>query len=297
MKTRICKSGEITRRVALCGREAISIGGQVLTPDLTRAYMECELAHAFPVVTVDNTALHPQVVANSYHSMLHKVLDLGHLIVAYNPDENARDRVLGTVIAVEFPANEEHRTSNIEHRTSNGEWTVQSERSKAPGIRAVSVIHRQLEDAEEIIQLQKAGKLQWAVSMEDKYDEDECGFCICGRREVEKWEESTPEDLRTLGFTYVPYLEAPDELKSCFDLKNTKISADWKKQETIMLLGGLNGSVHFMGIGLTPLGKEKEARVTQMLASGIAFAEVDGEAIPELLAPLKRLSALRHQLP
>jgi hypothetical protein len=35
-----------------------------------------------------------------------------------------------------------------------------------------------------------------------------------------------------------------------------------------LLFGGLNGRAQFRGTGLTPLGKEAEARVAQMLASG-----------------------------
>jgi len=63
-------------RVRLCSEEAIEIAGQMLVPDQTRAYVEFFMAHAFPVVVAsDGTALHPQVVANSYRSLLHKVFD------------------------------------------------------------------------------------------------------------------------------------------------------------------------------------------------------------------------------
>ena len=51
-------SFEVTTRVALCGR-SLTIAGQTLTPDEHTAYLECRLAHAFPVTTCDSTALHP----------------------------------------------------------------------------------------------------------------------------------------------------------------------------------------------------------------------------------------------
>ena len=87
-------------RVSLCAERAIEIGGQVLQPDASTAYVEFFLSHAFPVTTVDRTGLHPQVVANSYRTMLHKVFDLNHLMKSYDPAHNLRDRVLGTVVAV-----------------------------------------------------------------------------------------------------------------------------------------------------------------------------------------------------
>jgi len=278
----LSKTTELSQKVALYRDRGILINNQSLKPDLTRAYVESYQSHAFPVVTLYGTALHPQVVANSFQSMQHKLLDLHHLIVAYNPEQNPRDRVLGTIVGVEFPP------------TPEGGWKVQSSKANAPCIRAVSVIHRQLEQAEEIIEMQVTGKMKWTVSMEHKYNLDECGFLVAGSEGLRVrgsggWRESTPQDLKSLGYTYVPYTEAMPELLACFDENEAKVIDDFHGQKVVCLLGGINGVIHYMGIGLTPIGKEKEAYISQMLASGISYVDVDGDILPEMLAPMQRL--------
>jgi hypothetical protein len=267
---------ELTRHVSLCSEAALTVDGRVLKPDYASAYGECYLAHAFPVTTVDGTGLHPQVVANSYRSMLFKVVDLLHIIRAYNPEQNDRDRVLGSVIGAEFPA------------MPDGGWRLETDRAKAPGIRAVFVIHRQLEQAEEIIQSQVEGVMQWTVSMENNYDPETSGFLVAGKRGIEQWEETTPEDLRRAGYIYVPGPEAPEDLLACFDSQQTKMLSPFRNQETTYLLGGLNGQVRFKGIGLTPLGKEKEARLSQMMASGVSYADLEGLITPAVLRPFRK---------
>lgn len=274
------QTAELTQKVALYRDRGILINNQSLKPDITKAYVESFQSHAFPVVTLYGTALHPQVVANSFHSMMHQLFDLHHLIVAYNPEENPRDRVLGTVVGVEFPAE------------PAGGWKVQSSKSAAPCIRAVSVVHRQLEQAEEIIDLQVSGKLKWTVSMEHKYNLDDSGFLVAGENGVGKWVENTPKDLRDLGYTYVPFNDAPEALHACFDEDQAKVIDELEGQTVVCLLGGLSGTIHYMGIGLTPIGKEKEAYVKQVLASGISYVDIDGDIIPQFLAPLRRTLSL-----
>ena len=46
----------------------------------------------------------------------------------------------------------------------------------------------------------------------------------------------------------------------------------WGNAETLILFGGLDGRVFYRGAGLTPMGKEPEAKVGQMLASASAPA-------------------------
>ncbi len=275
------RSLELTRHVSLCSEGALTVNGRALIPDHASAYGECFLAHAFPVTTVDGTGIMPQVVANSYQSMLFKVVDLLHIIRAYNPRENKQDRVLGTVIDVEFPPMPE------------GGWDLAADRAQAPGIRAVFVIHRQLEQAEDLIQSQLAGVMQWTVSMENNYDPETSGFLVelegsSGGRGLEPWREATPEYLQRRGYVYVPLPQAPKELLACFDGEQTKMLKRFRDQETTFLLGGLDGQIKFKGIGLTPLGKEKEARLSQMLASGVSYVDLEGMLTPAVFAPFRK---------
>ena len=275
-------SAEWTTRVALCRDKAIEICGRVLRPDQTTAYVEFYLSHAFPVVTVDGTALHPQVVANSFHSMENKVFDLCHLMKKYGT--GPQDRILGTVIAVEFPD------------TPAGGWTVQSDRASAPGIRAVACMHRNAEQVDEILQKHFTGQIRWTVSMEQLWEMDNSGFLLkagSGRQneEFSGWDRDTPEDFKTLGWTYVPAVDAPLELLKCLDPKDAKIIRKFRGAETLMLFGGLNGSVHYNGVGLTPLGKEDEAEVMQMLASRKMIV-VNGLILPDVFDLLRRTAVL-----
>ncbi len=214
---------EITSRVAFCSERVIEINGRTFTPDPYNAYVEFFLSHAFPVVTCDNTAIHPQVVANSYHTMRGKVFDLAHIIRAYNPEENARDRVLGTIMEVEFPP------------MPAGGWKVQGNKTKAPGIRAVAVMHKQLEGVKQILSRYADRSVRWTVSMEQDYFEEDSGFLVKGRKGVEEFADATPDDLARLGYVYAPFTDAPRGLLDCFNPQESRMEQPFLKQPAIIL--------------------------------------------------------------
>jgi hypothetical protein len=276
----------------LCsGDRAIEIDGKTLRPDRATALVEFYLSHAFPVTTCDGTGLHPQVVANSYESMLYKVFDLNHLMKKYDPGIK-QDQILGTVIAVEFGA----RSAECGFRDEK--WEVQPDKAKAPGIRAVACMHRNAEWVDRVLEKHFTGAIDWTVSMEQDYSLDNSGFVVRSAErgvrsgELKEWEEKTPGDLKALGWTYVPAGEAPDELFACFDQEKSKITRKFKGSETVMLFGGLDGRVEYCGVGLTPAGKEKEAMVARMMA-GRKYIEVNGE----LVADFRDLLAATAVLP
>ena len=280
----------LSTRVSLCGERAISIGGQVFRPDKYSAYIEFFLSHTLPVVTSDGTALHPQVVANSWPSLLNKVFNLGHIMVANDP-QNVRDRILGTIVGVEFPPE------------PPGGWRVAASRHNAPGIRAVAVVHRQAEGVENVLRTHFSGRVQWTVSMEQEFYVDaetnsipvDSGFIVKEAAEkLRNFFEETPADLAQLGWTYVPCVDAPPDLQECFVVAETKCRS-WRGHPTVLLFGGLNGQIQYKGTALTPVGKEAEARVAQMLASGAIFVEDgsdDASGLVALCAPLQALARL-----
>jgi hypothetical protein len=282
MKTKANKGTavEFSARVTLCRERAIVINGRTLTPDPTRAYIECFLSHAFPVVTVDGSAIHPQVVANSYRSMEHQVFDLGHLIVDYNPKENPRDRVLGSVVEVELSPPD---------RAAPGRVT--DSKAEAIGIRAVCVVHKQLERAEQILETGITDKIHWTVSMEQNYFTETSGFLVRSEDPItlSQHKGSAEDDLLALGWTYVAWADAEPGLLKCFDPEKTKVTSKFRGQDVVFLCGGLNGTVHYKGIGITPLGKEKEAFISQFLASGMALAEIEDALVPGVIQPFRNL--------
>lgn len=259
------KNFEVSSRVAFCAKDAIQCGGATFTPDETKSYVEFRLSHGYPVTTSDLTCLHPNTVRNSYASMLHQVFNLGHIMKSYNPDEHARDRMLGSVVGVEF---------NGPHAGTRTSITLQGERTKAPGIRAVAVMHKQAEGVDRILGGHQSGRRKWTVSMENMFSMDSSGFLVRDEQQELSGEFATPTDLTELGWTYVPCTSAPEKLAECFDENRVKIKAKWGKRDVLLMIGGLNGKIHYQGVGLTPLGKEPEAEVTAMMASGWSGSEI-----------------------
>lgn len=287
--------------VSLCADQALRCGGELFVPDAHNAFVEFELAHGYPVSTVYGTGIHPQVVANSFMSLKYKVFDLAHFIRSYNPKEFPKDVVLGTILAVEFPNKGNVGATN---------WTVGSDRGTAPGIRAVAVMHKQLDRVPEILSTWKTGQIEWTVSMEQSYPVDPdtkvavtSGYLVETAHErdvpagLESFVDNTPADLRALNRIYVPCLAAPADMNALFDCDQGKILGDWHGCQLEILYGGLNGEIWFKGAGLCPLGAEPEARVAQMLASNAVVADVDNlfagqRDVASLIAPMRKLFAI-----
>lgn len=264
-----------------CAKKSIMIAGRTLTPDPDNSYVEFYVSHGLPVILpTDKTGIHPQVVANSFRSLENKVFNLSHLMKKYSP-ETKYDRILGTVIAVEFP------------ETPAGGWKVGADKAAAPCIRAVAVMHKAADLVEQILESwygdQKPLGGEWTVSMENRHTVENSGFLVAGESGVETFMESTPADLSALGYVYVPAKGAPLELLECLnneqDDKKDKTSSirvkrDFNEQEVIFILGGIDGKIRYSGMALTPRGKEEEAYVSEMLAS---HEFIDGKALFEPL--------------
>ena len=269
---------------------AVEINGLKLVPDSASAFVEFHLAHTFPVINNYRTALHPRVVANSYRTLRWKVFNLAHLMREYDPANNPRDRILGCVVGVDFPD------------APAGGWRTQSERAAAPGIRAVAVMFKNAEQVTEILRTHARGTTpwgsEWTVSMENLSWLENSGFLVRGTKGCAEFAEATPPDLKDQGWTYVPCLSAPQELLGTLNtaadderdgLASRRVVRRYADQETVLLLGGLEGNVFFNGVGLTPGGaQEAEARVGRMLAGG-GLRDFDGVVLPDVFAPLRAL--------
>ena len=172
------------RGVQLCSAvepasPGITIAGETFVPDAATAYVEFFLSHAFPVY-LDvaepgsepyRTTIHPQTVANSYRTLRGKVLNFAHIMRSYDPERNVRDRMFGTVMAVEFPPEPE------------GGWKVQGDPLLAPGIRAVAALHKNAEGVLNVIETWQQGKTpfggtEWTVSMENEATISDGGFLL-----------------------------------------------------------------------------------------------------------------------
>jgi len=268
------------RAVSLCSvTNPIDIAGELFVPDKATAYVEFYLSHAFPVYLdvpdpsglPEKVAIHPQVVANSYRSLKGKVVNLAHLMVANNPESNPRDRIMGCVMAVEFP------------EAPEGGWKVQADPALAPGIRVVASLFKNAEGVPTVLDTWAQGKTpfsdtQWTVSMENESRLSAGGFLVkaAGKPVLDGWAATTPADLAALGWIYVPYPDASQELKGCMKpWPSFGIQKDFNGCETMFLNGGLDGTILYCGVALVPLGKESAARVVRMEASATGAAAIE----------------------
>ena len=262
MQDRLLHS-RLTGTVALCAN-AIEVGGQRLVPDDTKGYCEFRFGYGFPVATAYGTQLHPGTLANSWPSLIHQVFNLGHKMRAYDTSkerkEIPRDYILGVVVAAEFP------------NAPAGGWRVTHDRDRTPSIRAAATIIKNAERVPAVLGEHLGGRHKWTVSMEIDYHLLQSGFVV-GRREQAKkpaaalMAETTPREFDELGYGYIPVEQSPEDLLACYSFEKRRIVGEWDGLPVTLLKGGINGQIHFMGVGLVRYGAEREAEVQQILAS------------------------------
>lgn len=240
----------------LCGAGSVTVGGQVFTANEDTAFIVFRVARSFPALFPDRgAAFHPGTLANSWQTMQGKVFNFGHQMRSYDKEAYSRDRMLGTVMACEFP------------KTPIGGWRVPKTVGEAPSIRCVAAMHKAAADVPQILGLHQSGRLQWEVSMEVNYNYVDCAFALPAENE-EGWE-------------YVPWAEAPADLAKCWGPPPRKKDGAWictgeyKGRKPVILWGGVpgvgsGGNVRFRGTALVTIGAEPTNQVETILASGDA---------------------------
>lgn len=259
-------------------RDVLEFHGQKYYPDNTRGYVQMKFSHAFPVVSQYGQALMPSVIARSYQSLVDQNFNFEHTLVAYNPDKNRSDRIIGSVKAVYFPQVPTHG------------WKVTADKSKAPGIEAVASFSKLAAGMDRVIGKHQTGRHKYSVSMECSYPWDTCGFAVA--LNGKKAEHATPADLLELGYEYVPWLTAKKDIPdlfSKFSMKSNRITGEFNGRRVVMLLGGLDGTVHYDGVAIVKYGAETEAEIGRMVASA-------DDPNAKILMPILKLGPLVKQL-
>ena len=172
---------------------------------------------------------------------------------AYDAKKYEQDRILGAVAAVEWTGPKTQPP---------GGWKIPATVEKAPGIRAVASLFKVAEFAGPILESNRARQIKWAVSMEVKHFIQESAFAF----------------LKDDAWTFIPYAEAPAELIACWDTEKKSITNSWNGQRPILLMGGVNGRVHYAGVGIVQRGAEPTAVIDTMLASARAPQTLGGLA-------------------
>lgn len=236
-----------------------------LKPDKFKAYVEFSLAHAFPVVTSYSTSFHPTTLRNSYETMLHQCFNYGHKVSRYykgkpEEDREREDRILGSIIAVEFP------------REPIGGWVL-TDSEKAPGMRCVASVAKEAKGIDRIIGQHQTGRHDWTVSLELEYFLVDSGVVLIpdGESKLSDDEKAlvakhTPADYAKAGLGYLPLIEADDSLISCFSREKGTWSKPWKGNRLVTLMNGIDGMIQFKGTGIVQYGAEPAARIEQILA-------------------------------
>ncbi len=247
------KSTLVASRVRCAGESRLELGGESFVPDGSKAYFEFWCAHSFPVITTDGTAVYPSVVDRSHRTMLHQVINLGHLMEAYGT--SAQDRVLGSVVGIEFPEMPE------------GGWGLPGSVEASPGIHGVGVLHRACKGVPRILEMQHSGERAWAVSMEVEFYRSECAFLV-RRDSLSKLgcSEQGPDEFKAAGWSVYDYEGAPPMLQNTL-VNGMPVVATEHQGSVVFLAGGLRGNVHFSGLALTLMGKEPTAKAGRFTAS------------------------------
>lgn len=255
---------------ARCAGGPIDIGGQQFAPDEAKAYFEFWCAHGFPVVTSDGTAVYTPVVAEAYQTMLHQMVNLGHMMEAYGTSE--RDRNLGSVVAVEFPEMPE------------GGWGIAESFDSAVGMHGVGVLHRACNGVQRILESHHTGERDWVVSMEVSFPLSQSALLV--REEATAslgCKMQGPDEFQKKGWSVYGMSDAPPMLQRTLVPGKPAVGSEYQGR-VVLLMGGLTGSVRFEGIALTLAGKEPTARTGRFTGS------LNPPTTPETLAPhLRRI--------
>lgn len=245
--------------------EEREFGGRKYRPDMSRGYTLFRLSHSYPVVTSYGTALAPKTVERSWSSLEHQVFNLEHRMKAYHPngDKMKGDSILGSVLSVRL---------------------VQSGgRAHIEGIAAYAKMAHRMGD---VLAQHLGGRHRWTVSMEVSYRMSESSWLVGtpggnvddvvqAVPDLASFATATPDDWRKQGLVAVPHPNAPQDLLECWSPTEHRVMKQYGNQPTCLLMGGVDGRVHYSGVGLVPYGAEPTAEVSSMLAEHPILRQLD----------------------
>jgi len=218
-----------------------------LRPDASKAYVGFEICRALPSIAGPESSgryfgIHPQVIANSYQSLLHQQTNLGHLLKAYGA---TRDRIVGTVVGVAFP-----------EKPGRG-WQIPESVDQAPIMQVVAVLHKKAEGVDRLIGGHQSAKKPQSVSIE--------AFS------TDLWIYD-PEDR-----SFTRLAEAPEKFGESVwkDPELGWMAGKFEGRQLAFAPGGESGKTDFEGVGYTPTPAEREAKITNIRAemeSGMMIA-------------------------
>ncbi|MHB9007642.1 MAG: hypothetical protein ACYDC1_11990 [Limisphaerales bacterium] len=286
-------------------RVAVTMAGRTFEPDAGTAYLHCTLSHVVPVFTWYGEGLSPSTVGAAWRTMLHKPLNRDHRMKSYDPKNIPADWVIGCAVAVESAL------------ASPGSQRVPATVEESPGIDVVCAIFKAAAGVPDILGKHQSGRQEFTVSMEISYNAGESGFLVDLRDDDEpdralfakdQGGTPTPPTWSRAGWMYVPVQEADEDLLAArnLEVKEGRLLMKkrqmrdrrpdgggwygrWRDHDVWWLMGGMNGTIDYQGIGVVGSGAEPTAKITQMVAHR---AEDEQNAADFLTALGRALSGL-----
>lgn len=211
---------------------------QDLRPDASKAYVGFEICKALPHVAGPEMhgrhfGFHPQVLAQNHQKLLHQQTNLGHALAAYGA---YRDRIVGTVVGVAFPANYGRR------------WELAESPEAAPAMQCVAVLHKRAEGVARLIGNHQSSKEVSSVSIEAS--STELHIYDPGDRSIS------------------PITEAVEKYGGAvqWSEKEGWQAGEFEGRQLAFAPGGTNGSVEFEGVGYVARPADSAARITNIRA-------------------------------
>ncbi len=261
--------------LTLCaGTPTLKVGGRKCVPDRGKAFVEGFFGYALPNVTCYGQAMLAPTVAKSFTSMEAQVVNIEHLMKSYDPENISRDRIVGSVHAVEYPEEPE------------GGWQIAADAKAAPGVRVALSIFKAAEGVNRIIGAHQTSRLKFTLSMEVHWSQEESAWCwLKGAKAV-----PGATDLGS-GWEGMAWGDAPADLLACFSDEHNRVVGKWQGRTVVHLLGGLGNGVSFTGMGIVEHGGEPAAKIKSIMAS-LKVEGLSAEQNAEVLRTCSELQAL-----
>ncbi|GEM_PF-1612160 len=224
-----------------------------------KAYIEFTCCHSLPVVigpTQEGSyiGMLPDTLSASHASLLHQQVNIRHLLKAYNPEQIARDRIIGCVVATWFP------------KAPLGGWQMPASAEQAPAIKACAVVFKLAEGVPGLLGKHVTSREKQSVSIEN----------ITTLNNIGLWLASKPDVI-------VPLLD-PGDYADAVSIKDNKVSVGKVNGEQAVMVYGLNGRpTSLRGVGVTPRPAERVAKITSVNAEE-NVTELDGGSLHAMAA-------------
>lgn len=230
-----------------------------LKPDDYKGYFRFRIATSFPAVIGPEMhgrvfGFHPQVLANSYRSLLHQQTNLDHMLKAYGA---YRDRIIGSIVGVGI--------GNLQRCL--GPQKIAASVEAAQYLDCVAVFYKMAEGVKDMLGNHITSRQKQSVSIEAGTTMADMGVY-------------DPRDSSILSIA-----EAAEKYPKLLSIHKEKGLQIGKVDgvQFALAAGRENGTIPFRGVGVTPKPAEKTtARIIDLKASAsdeICFAAM---ALPDM---------------